>query len=149
MYKTYLNPYYNPTDTQPRPGENQNWEDIQRGFWRIAQQMDSGAGAMTSIIRVSVDTTGGAITADITNLDDVADILGKVWDHPQVAIVEHVGQAGGYDVYTPVRASWTSATQCTVDFISATVSGNAPVFRKLSLIQMSAGVWVAQFQTFS
>ena len=103
MYDRYRNRFYNPNDTTKRPGYNHNWEDIQLGFYRVSKAIEESAehNGITGI-EILVDTTGGAITAEITNIDDVADKIGHFRDYPQMVFVkflndettEHVGLPG-------------------------------------------------------
>lgn len=45
IYKEYQNKYYNPNDNDKRPGDNDNWESIQKGFHRIGStQLETSAG---------------------------------------------------------------------------------------------------------
>ena len=104
MYKTYINPYYNPTDANPKPGDNQNWEDIQRGFYRVHEAIEeSGTENGITMIKVNVISEGGAVTTQIANVDAVKDIIGDFRYHPQYVVVEYIGFAGEYDVYWPVN----------------------------------------------
>lgn len=120
MYKTYINPYYNPTDTTPKPGDNQNWEDIQRGFYRVHEAIEEGGSAQgVTMIKVNVITAGGAVTTQIANLEAVKSIIGDFRYHPQYVVVEHIGVAGEYDVYWPINVMSSGgvvrATYATID----------------------------------
>lgn len=126
MYKKYVNPFYNPTDTQPRPGDNQNWEDIQRGFYRVNDAIsESGSGNGVTMIKVRVVSDGGAVVTQITNIDAVKDVIGKINQYPQCVRVEHLGMAGEYDIYWPVNmmssGQRTRASFATIDHLSKTV----------------------------
>ena len=45
IYKEYQNKYYNPNDNDKRPGDNDNWKSIQKGFHDIgATQLETSAG---------------------------------------------------------------------------------------------------------
>lgn len=45
IYKEYENKYYNPTDNDKRPGDNDNWKSIQEGFHRIGStQLETSEG---------------------------------------------------------------------------------------------------------
>lgn len=45
LYTQYANKYYNPNDDGKKPGDNENWESIQKGFHRIGStQLETSAG---------------------------------------------------------------------------------------------------------
>ena len=45
IYKEYENKYYNPNDNDKRPGDNDNWKSIQKGFHDIGEkQLETSAG---------------------------------------------------------------------------------------------------------
>ena len=45
IYKEYENKYYNPNDNDKRPGDNDNWKSIQKGFHDIGTtQLETSAG---------------------------------------------------------------------------------------------------------
>ena len=45
IYKEYENKYYNPDDNDKKPGDNDNWKSIQKGFHDIgATQLETSAG---------------------------------------------------------------------------------------------------------
>lgn len=45
IYKEYENKYYNPNDNDKRPGDNDNWKSIQKGFHRVGStQLETSAG---------------------------------------------------------------------------------------------------------
>lgn len=45
IYKEYENKYYNPNDNDKRPGDNDNWKSIQKGFHDISEkQLETSAG---------------------------------------------------------------------------------------------------------
>lgn len=45
IYKEYQNKYYNPNDNDKRPGDNDNWKSIQKGFHDISEkQLETSAG---------------------------------------------------------------------------------------------------------
>ena len=35
IYSQYSNKYYNPTDNDKKPGDNDNWKSLQKGFYQI------------------------------------------------------------------------------------------------------------------
>ncbi len=45
LYTQYANKYYNPNDDGKKPGDNENWESIQKGFSRIGStQLETSEG---------------------------------------------------------------------------------------------------------
>lgn len=45
IYKEYQNKYYNPNDNDKKPGDNDNWKSIQKGFHDISTtQLETSAG---------------------------------------------------------------------------------------------------------
>jgi hypothetical protein len=45
IYKEYQNKYYNPNDNDKKPGDNDNWKSIQKGFHDISEkQLETSAG---------------------------------------------------------------------------------------------------------
>lgn len=45
IYKEYENKYYNPNDNDKKPGDNDNWKSIQKGFHDISTtQLETSAG---------------------------------------------------------------------------------------------------------
>ena len=58
IYNQYFNKYYNPNDNDKRPGDNDNWKSIQKGFHDIS----------TTQLETSAGLTLGKGTEDETNL---------------------------------------------------------------------------------
>lgn len=45
IYTKYLNKYYNPNDDNKKPGDNDNWKSIQKGFHSIGStQLETSEG---------------------------------------------------------------------------------------------------------
>ncbi len=98
MYKTYVNPYYNPTDTTPKPGDNQNWEDIQRGFYRIGKRFEKSE---ITVIEILADSQNDNTSYSFINYNDVKDKIGNFVDYPQILLLRDSAD-NNYRVFYPV-----------------------------------------------
>lgn len=98
MYKTYVNPYYNPTDTTPRPGDNQNWEDIQRGFYRVGKRFEH---VEITVIEVLAESQNDATNYTFINYNDVKDKIGKFIEYPQILVLRDSAD-NNYHIFYPV-----------------------------------------------
>lgn len=47
MYKEFENKYYNPDDKGKKPGDNENWQSIQEGFYKIGTTDLETSGSLT------------------------------------------------------------------------------------------------------
>ena len=47
LYTQYANKYYNPNDDGKKPGDNENWESIQKGFYKIGTSQLETTGGLT------------------------------------------------------------------------------------------------------
>lgn len=139
MYDRYHNRFYNPNDTTKKPGYNHNWEDIQLGFYRVDKAIDESAehNGITGI-RVLVDSTGGAITAEITNIDDVADKIGHFSDYPQMVYITYLNDEATEHVALPGLSHVDSSGLMTARFV--TVTGY------IELTQVDSTTWGVTFQ---
>lgn len=98
MYKTYINPYYNPTDTTPKPGDNQNWEDIQRGFYRIGKRFEN---VEITVIEVLAESQNDDTRYTFINYNDVKDKIGKFIEYPQILVLRDSAD-NNYHIFYPV-----------------------------------------------
>lgn len=122
MYKTYVNPYYNPTDTTPKPGDNQNWEDIQRGFYRVGKAIEETAeNAKLTRIDVSIDTTAG-IVAELTNIEEVAEKIGHFNEYPQYLMVTYPALENREEIAYPGQSVIDGSGYMTAFYTSVTGS---------------------------
>lgn len=105
MYKTYTNPFYNPTDTTPKPGDNQNWEDIQRGFYRVKEKIEEGGSGngVTIITATDFSNADASRGIEITNYDKVKDIIGH-FRNPQYVIFNVFGLSADDKVFVPCHS---------------------------------------------
>ena len=85
--------------------------------YRRLLDLEDGTGSQTTVIQVMIDTAGGSVVADITNLDVVKDKIGKLVEYPQIVIVSH-SDTENKEIYYPVSYS----TQTVQDVTSTTVS---------------------------
>ena len=66
-YDEYKNDYYNPDDNDKKPGENENWKMIQKGFSESAEKDDdqdsdiSGLKSRMTAAEGDIDTLEGAV----------------------------------------------------------------------------------------
>lgn len=98
MYIDYINPYYNPTDTTPKPGENKNWEDIQRGFYRIGVDVDD---LKITVIEVVANTQDDETQYTIVDYNNVKSKIGKFIEYPQILVLRDSDNTN-YHIFYPV-----------------------------------------------
>lgn len=98
MYKTYVNHYYNPTDTTPKPGDNQNWEDIQRGFYRVGKRFEH---TEITVIEVLADSQNDNTHYSFINYNDVKDKIGNFINYPQILVLRDSAD-NNYRIFYPV-----------------------------------------------
>lgn len=149
MYKTYANPFYNPTDTTPKPGDNQNWEDIQRGFYRVKEKIEEGgSGNGVTVIQIVGRMSAGTTEYRIVNLDEVRDKIGRLTSYPQIAVVTIVGISDQPMVYYAVDST-IGTPHISARFVTVGITGATPIFSGLSIDTIDNGeTWTITTKDF-